>query len=94
MLACYAMPPPSCCPSVRMPATRTELDALRAELRCILQHPAIMPVRRECAEQFISGCQQATQLQQWLALAVAECGSWEEHALAAEASSQRNGKMS
>ncbi|SMB99624.1 hypothetical protein SAMN00120144_3707 [Hymenobacter roseosalivarius DSM 11622] len=28
--------------------------------------------RRECAEHFLCRCQEATQLQQWLALAVAE----------------------
>lgn len=61
------------------------LDALRAELRCIMQHPAIAPARRECAEQFISRCQEAKQLQQWLALLVAECGRWEELALSTEA---------
>lgn len=64
---------------------------MRAELRCILQHPAIAPARRECAEQFISRCQEATRLQQWLALAVTECGSWEEQTLAAEAA-QGNSK--
>ena len=60
-------------PAVCMPVPHTELDELRAELRCILEHPAIAPARRACAEEFIGRCQQAPQLQQWLVLAVADC---------------------
>jgi hypothetical protein len=61
-----------------------ELDALRAELRCILQHPAIAPERRQAAEPLISRCTDMLRLGQWLVLAVAECGRWEEQMLAAE----------
>ncbi|RYU84775.1 hypothetical protein [Hymenobacter persicinus] len=62
-----------------------EVEALRAELRCILQHPAITLARQQSAEDYISRCTAAEQLRQWLALAVAECGRWEEQALATEA---------
>jgi hypothetical protein len=62
-----------------------EVEALRAELRCILQHPAITPDRQQSAEQYISGCTAAGELRQWLGLAVAECASWEEQTLAREA---------
>lgn len=62
-----------------------EVEALRAELRCILHHPAITPDRRQFAEQYISRCMAAGQLRQWLELAVAECASWEEQTLAMEA---------
>lgn len=70
--------------SSQLPAA-PEMEALRAELRCILQHPAITPARRQSAEQYISGCTAAGPLRQWLALAVAECASWEEQTLATEA---------
>lgn len=88
------MLPASPCPSVRTPVALAELDALRAELRCILQHPAITPARRAGAEYFIGRCQQAPQLQQWLTLVVAECARWEEQTLAAESASGRNSKTS
>ncbi|MBC6609045.1 hypothetical protein H8B13_19660 [Hymenobacter sp. BT188] len=71
-------------PAVPAPPNRTELDALRAELRCILQHPAIAPARRQAAEAFISRCTETARLGQWLALAVTECVRWEEHMLAHE----------
>ncbi|GAA4367851.1 hypothetical protein GCM10023185_40090 [Hymenobacter saemangeumensis] len=65
-------------------ARPSELDALRAELRCILQHPAIAPWRRQAAEPFIGQCSEPARLRHWLALAVAECGRWEERTLAEE----------
>ncbi|RPD43895.1 hypothetical protein DNI29_22545 [Hymenobacter sediminis] len=60
------------------------LAALRAELRCILQHPAISPERRQAAEPFITRCTEPARLEAWLALAVAECGRWEEQTLTSE----------
>ncbi|MCB2380392.1 hypothetical protein LGH70_22560 [Hymenobacter sp. BT635] len=63
-----------------------ELTALRAELRCILQHPAIVPARRQAAERLMCQCSDPGRLRHWLALAVAECGRWEELVLAAEGS--------
>jgi hypothetical protein len=60
------------------------LVAFRAELRCILEHPAISPERRQAAELFITQCTESTRLESWLALAVAECGRWEEQTLASE----------
>ncbi|GAB2961683.1 hypothetical protein GCM10027048_32380 [Hymenobacter coalescens] len=60
------------------------LEALRAELRCILQHPAIVPARRQAAEAFIGRCTDAARLERWLTLAVAECGCWEVQTLASE----------
>ena len=66
-----------------------ELDALRAELRCILQHPAFVPARRAAAGAFISQCADAARLEKWLALAVAECADWEEQTLAAEGTPKR-----
>ena len=71
-------------PVARVAASGGELAALRAELRCILQHPAIVPARRQTAELFMGRCTDAARLRHWLALAVAECGHWEERALAAE----------
>ncbi|GAA4389081.1 hypothetical protein [Hymenobacter koreensis] len=71
-----------------------ELEALRAELRCILRHPAITPARRHSAEQYLSRCTAAEQLRQWLALAVAECASWEEQTLATEAAQGWGGHRS
>ncbi|MDU0372293.1 hypothetical protein ACFST9_13960 [Hymenobacter monticola] len=62
----------------------TELEALRAELRCILQHPAIAPARQQVAAEQICQCTEAARLRHWLALAVDECGRWEEQTLAAE----------
>ncbi|MBC6992129.1 hypothetical protein [Hymenobacter sp. BT491] len=72
-------------PAVSQLPGAPEVEALRAELRCILQHPAITPARRQSAEQYISRCTAAGQLRQWLALVVAECASWEEQTLATEA---------
>jgi hypothetical protein len=60
------------------------LEALRAELRCILRHPAISPARRQAAEGLISRCSEADRQKQWLGLVVVECGQWEERTLAAE----------
>ncbi|MCB2411067.1 hypothetical protein [Hymenobacter lucidus] len=69
------------------PVTRcsSELDALRAELRCILQHPAFTAERRQQAQRLMSCCTSPALLRQWLALAVAEGARWEEAALAQEA---------
>jgi hypothetical protein len=61
-----------------------EVEALRAELRCILQHPAITPARRQAAELYIGRCTDGTRLRHWLALAVAECGRWEDQTLVRE----------
>jgi hypothetical protein len=66
-----------------------KMEALRAELRCILQHPAIAPVRRQAAEAFICQCTDAARLEQWLALVVTECGQWEEQVLAMEEKPKR-----
>lgn len=65
------------------------LEALRAELRCILQHPAIAPARRQAAEAFMGRCTDEAQLERWLALAVGECGRWEEQTLASEGRQER-----
>lgn len=78
------MPVTSHLPVSPAPKPTCELDALRAELRCILEHPAISPARRQTAEPFISRCTDAARLRQWLALVVQECGMWEENTLALE----------
>jgi len=68
------------------PATGSsgELAALRGELRCILQHPAITPARRQAAELLMCQCIDVGRLGHWLGLAVTECGHWEERMLAAD----------
>jgi len=71
-------------PTAPVAGPSSELDALRAELRCILQHPAISSERRAAARSHLARCLEAARLRQWLALAVAECGRWEDQALAAE----------
>lgn len=71
----------------------SELEALRAELRCVLQHPAIAPARRQAAEPHLGQCTAVGQLRQWLALAVAECASWEEQTLATEAAQRCGGSQ-
>lgn len=73
-------------PTTRVPSPTlpTEVEALRAELRCLLHHPAITPARRLAAEPFIRGCSDPTRLREWVALAVTECGRWEEQMLAGE----------
>jgi hypothetical protein len=74
--------------ATRAPGVNDELAALRAELRCILQHPAITADRRQAAELFIERCTDGARLRHWLALAVAECGRWEDQALATEESAR------
>lgn len=81
------MPHPNQLPVVQADGSAAELAELRAELRCILQHPAIAPARRQAAEPFIDQCADATRLRHWLSLAVAECGRWEEQTLATERAS-------
>lgn len=75
--------PSHCRSSAALPAC-LEVEALRAELRCILQHPAIAPARQQVAAAQICQCTEAARLRHWLALAVDECGRWEEQTLAAE----------
>ena len=58
------------------PALPADAEALRAELRCLLQHPAIAPARRLAAEPFICGCTDSARLREWVALTVTECGRW------------------
>lgn len=70
-----------------------QLEALRTELRCILQHPAIAPARRQAAEAFMRRCTDAARLERWLALAVTECGRWEEQTLASEDGPERKKKL-
>lgn len=82
------MPASSLLPAARQAGAGAELAALRTELSCILQHPAIAPARQQMAEPFIDQCTDAAQLRHWLALAVQECGRWEDEALVAEASSR------
>ena len=68
----------------RVAEVSRDLDALSRELRCILQHPAIAPDRRQAAEGFMGRCTDTNRLEIWLALAVTECGRWEEQVLAGE----------
>ena len=68
-----------------IPALHTESEALRVELRCLLQHPAITPARRLAAESFIGRCTEPHRLRHWLSLTVSECARWEEMTLAEEA---------
>ena len=82
------MPVEPCLPTHRTTVSGRELEALRAELRCILQHPAITPERRLGAQAHIHGCTDSTRLGRWLALAVKECADWEEQTLAADGASE------
>ncbi|MBF9144487.1 hypothetical protein [Hymenobacter properus] len=83
------MPVFSNIPAASAASRCARLEALRAELRCILQHPAIALARRQAAETFMGRCTDAAQLERWLALAVGECGRWEEQVLAAESTWKR-----
>ncbi|GAB2796407.1 hypothetical protein HNQ93_004209 [Hymenobacter luteus] len=83
------MPVPSNIPPAFAASCYAQLVALRAELRCILQHPAIEPGRRQAAEAFMDRCTDAARLERWLALAVVECGRWEEQTLASEGRQER-----
>jgi hypothetical protein len=87
------MPVKPCQPSAPLGKLCCELEALRAELRCILQHPAITPERQQAAEPHIRRCTEAARLGQWLALAVAECGHWEEQTLAARGALEGDGYL-
>jgi len=58
--------------------------AIRAELRCLLVHPAITPERRSNADPFLKQCQAVAQLLRWQQLLLQQCAAWEDAALAAE----------
>ncbi|MBC6700201.1 hypothetical protein [Hymenobacter sp. BT190] len=56
------MPVSTDLPGNRAAGAGAELVALRAELRCILQHPAIPPARRQAAEPLICQCTEPARL--------------------------------
>ena len=70
--------------ALSVPSPKPQLLAARAELRCILDHPAFSPERRALAERYLRACCEVALLQQWLSLAVTECAAWEEAAWAQE----------